>query len=73
MPTRVGGNSYILLLTLLVLNLGLDIVDSVRRLDLKSDGLAREGLDENLHRNVFLSLCTRWENDGNKCREQTAA
>ena len=35
--------------TLLVLDLGLDIVDRVRRLDLKGDGLAGEGLDENLH------------------------
>ena len=34
---------------LLVLDLGLDIVDGVRRLDLKGDGLAREGLDEDLH------------------------
>jgi hypothetical protein len=34
---------------LLVLNLGLDIVDGVGRLDLKSDGLASEGLDEDLH------------------------
>jgi hypothetical protein len=40
--------------TLLVLNLGLDIVDGIRGLDLKSDGLAGEGLDEDLHR-------------GNKC------
>jgi hypothetical protein len=31
---------------LLVLNLGLDIVDSIGRLDLEGDGLAREGLDE---------------------------
>lgn len=35
--------------TLLVLNLGLDVVNSVRRLDLKGDGLASEGLDEDLH------------------------
>ena len=35
--------------TLLVLNLGLDIVDGVRRLNLKSDGLAGESLDEDLH------------------------
>lgn len=35
--------------TLLVLDLGLDIVDSVRGLDLKGDGLASEGLHENLH------------------------
>ena len=34
---------------LLVLDLGLDIVDRVRRLDLQRDGLTREGLDENLH------------------------
>jgi hypothetical protein len=32
--------------TLLVLNLGLDIVDGVRRLNLKSDGLSGEGLDD---------------------------
>ena len=31
---------------LLVLDLALDIVDGVRGLDLKGDGLAREGLDE---------------------------
>jgi len=36
----VWGNS------LLVLNLGLDIIDSIRRLDLKSDSLARKGFDE---------------------------
>jgi len=35
--------------TLLILNLRLDIVDSVAGLDLKSDGLARQGLDEDLH------------------------
>ena len=34
---------------LLVLDLGLDIVDGVRGLNLEGDGLAREGLDENLH------------------------
>jgi len=36
----VRGDSF------LVLNLALDIVDSVRGLDLKGDGLARKGLDE---------------------------
>ena len=36
----VGGDA------LLVLDLGLDIVDRVRGLDLEGDGLAREGLDE---------------------------
>ena len=34
---------------LLVLDLGLDIVDGVRRLHLQGDCLARQGLDENLH------------------------
>ena len=33
-----------------VLDLGLDIVNGVRWLDLKGDGLAGEGLDENLRR-----------------------
>jgi len=36
----VRGNS------LLVLDLGLDIVDRIGGLDLKGDGLARKGLDE---------------------------
>ena len=31
------------------LDLGLDIFDSVGSLDLKGDGLTREGLDEDLH------------------------
>ena len=35
--------------TFLVLNLGLDGVDAVRGLNLESDGLAREGLDKDLH------------------------
>jgi len=39
----IGGN------TLLVLNLSLDVVNGVGRLDLKSDGLSSEGLDEDLH------------------------
>ena len=34
--------------TLLVLDLLLDVVDGVRRLHLKGDGLTRKGLDENL-------------------------
>ena len=33
----------------LALDLGLDIVNGVRRLHLKGDGLAREGLDKDLH------------------------
>jgi len=39
----VGGDA------LLVLDLGLDIVDRVRGLDLKGNGLTRQGLHENLH------------------------
>ena len=31
------------------LNLALDIIDGVGRLDLKGDGLTREGLDKDLH------------------------
>ena len=34
---------------LLVLDLGLDVLDRVRRLDLQRDRLARQGLDEDLH------------------------
>uniref|UniRef100_A0A453CNI3 Uncharacterized protein n=1 Tax=Aegilops tauschii subsp. strangulata TaxID=200361 RepID=A0A453CNI3_AEGTS len=34
---------------LLVLDLGLDIVDGVRALNLQSDGLPRQGLHEDLH------------------------
>ena len=45
--SKVAGDS-----PLLVLNLGLDIVDSVGRLHLKGDGLPREGLDEDLHLHV---------------------
>jgi len=42
-PLLVRGN------TLLVLDLGLDIVDGVGRLHLEGDSLPREGLDEDLH------------------------
>ena len=34
--------------TFLVLDLGLDVVDSVRWLDIKGNGLSSKGLDENL-------------------------
>ncbi len=34
---------------LLILDLGLDVLDGVRGLDLEGDSLAGEGLDENLH------------------------
>ena len=40
----------------LVLDLGFDVVDGVRRLHLKGDRLPREGLDENLH----FCCCCRW-------------
>ena len=39
----IGGDA------LLVLDLGLDVVDSVGRLDIESNGLAGRGLDEDLH------------------------
>merc|ERR1711936_1545453 len=39
----IWGNSF------LVLDLGLDVLDGVRGLNLKSDGLASQGLDEDLH------------------------
>jgi len=35
--------------TLLVLDLGFDVVDRITRLDFESDGLASKGLDEDLH------------------------
>jgi len=39
----VWGNTF------LILDLLLDIIDGVGRLDLEGDGLAGKGLDENLH------------------------
>merc|ERR1712020_266804 len=39
----IWGNS------LLVLDLSLDVLNGVRRFDLESDGLASQGLDEDLH------------------------
>ena len=35
--------------TLLVLDLGLDVLDGIRGFDLERDGLASERLDEDLH------------------------
>jgi len=37
----------------LILNLGLDVVNGIRRLNLEGDGLAGEGLNEDLH----VDLC----------------
>ena len=42
-PLLIWGNS------LLILDLSLDILNRVRGLDLKSDGLTREGFHEDLH------------------------
>merc|ERR1712203_336877 len=42
-PLLIWGDS------LLVLDLGLDVLDGVRGLDLEGDGLASQGLDEDLH------------------------
>jgi len=39
----IGGD------TLLVLDLGLDVLNGVRRLNIEGDGLASEGLHEDLH------------------------
>ena len=59
----IGRNAF------LVLDLSLDIIDGVRRLDFQSDGLAREGLNKNLHastktkdkvkRRLFLDIVIR--------------
>merc|ERR1712072_693876 len=49
-PLLVWGDA------LLVPDLGLDVLDGVRGLHLKGDGLAREGLDEDLHF-LCLGLC----------------
>ena len=41
---------------LLVLNFGLHVLDGVGGLDIKGDGLAGEGLDENLHFELLVKL-----------------
>ena len=43
--------------TLLVLNLGLDVIDRVGRLDFKRDCLARQCLDEDLHSTTETKDC----------------
>jgi hypothetical protein len=50
----VRGNAF------LILDLGLDIVDRVGGLDLKGDGLTRQGLDEA----VIISVSNRWHGRG---------
>jgi hypothetical protein len=49
----IGRDSF------LVLDLGLDGFDVIRGVDIKSDGLARKGLNEDLHRHDELS--ERWQ------------
>ena len=39
----------------LVLDLGLDVVDGVRRLDVQSDGLSGKSLDKNLSKRIESS------------------
>ena len=43
---------------LLILDFGLDVVDGVRGLHLKGDGLAGQGLHENLHGSIIKNMCT---------------
>ena len=55
--TRFNTNHYTIISlkfpndehTFLVLDFCLDILDAIRGLDLESDGLARQGFDEDLH------------------------
>ena len=47
--TAPTGGTSTEVLTLLVLNFALDIVDGVRALHLQRDGLASQGLDKDLH------------------------
>lgn len=55
--------------TLLVLDLGLDIIDSVGGLDLKGNGLARQGLHEAVRRGSVLYAATSVErrSRSNRC------
>jgi hypothetical protein len=46
----IGRNAFF------ILDFGLDIVDGVRGLDLKGNGLTRQSLDENLH---YASVAAR--------------
>ena len=41
--------------SLLVLDLGLDVVNSVRWLDIKSDGFTSQSFDENLKREGYIT------------------
>ena len=60
--TGAAGSTKVLHSPFLILDLGLDIVDGVRGLNLEGDGLAREGLYENLHfcaRTTMVSTALR--------------
>ena len=46
------------------MDFGLDIVDSVGRLDLEGDSLPCEGLDEDLHLQGYVALGDEIRNDG---------
>ena len=60
----IGRNS------LLVLDLGLDLVDGVRRLYLKGDSLASESLDKNLHPHDEALYGSKKKKCGEICRKQ---
>ena len=57
----IRGDSF------LVLDLLLDVLDGVTRVDIKGDGLARKGLDENLH---ARHLCGTRRKKGKRERER---
>jgi hypothetical protein len=50
--------------TFLVLDLGLDVLDSVSWLNIKSDGLSGKGLNEDLHLKVFGFVIQRTSESG---------
>merc|ERR1711874_840640 len=54
-PLLIWGDS------LLVLDLGLDVLNGVRWLDLQGDGLSSQGLDEDLHTSSPSGCCSRRE------------
>jgi hypothetical protein len=70
---RANGNAQAL--TLLVLDLLLDILDGVGGLHLEGDGLAREGLDEDLHRACGEEEDGQreWEEGGGGCEGPISA